>query len=64
MLHRIDGDRSVQLPRNGQIHKVDVVTLAELLVALLAAEFIQGTGSAELLEDALGPLHAFRHQVA
>ena len=64
MLHRIDGDGGVELPGNGQVHQIDVVPLAELLVAFLPAVFIQGAGGAELLQDALGPFHPLRQKVA
>ena len=64
MLHRIDRDRGMKLPGNGQVNQVDVIPLAELLVAFLTAVFIQGAGGADPFQDLLGLFHAVRIQVA
>ena len=49
VFHGIDGHRDVLQPRGDDVHQVEVVALAELFPALLAAVFI-GPGHARLFE--------------
>ena len=64
VLHGIHRHRRMQLPRHGEIDKVDVVQLAKRLPALLAGELVDGPRSASLDEARLGPFDPLGKQVA
>jgi hypothetical protein len=64
MLHRINCDRGVELPWNCEVNQVYIGKFAELFVAFGAAELILSAGSAELLEDALGPVDTILIEIA
>ena len=63
VLHGIDRHRNMLEPRRGDVDQVDVLTLAELLPALLAAVGL-GTRQAALLEDLLRSLDPLGIEVA
>ena len=63
VLHGVHGHRHVLEPRRGDIHQVDVVALAELFPALLAA-VRRRLGEAALRENPLRALHPLGIEVA
>ena len=49
-VHRVEGDRNVELPRRGVVHEVDVLVVAELLPLLVAAGVDLRRGTARLFD--------------
>lgn len=63
VLHGVNGHRDVQLPRGHDVHQVDVVTLAKLFPALLAAVRSR-LGKSAAHENRLRAVHALGIKVA